>query len=238
MATEKDPKKDINDIWKELVKPFPKEAMGKKPQPYKRDSLKGKCTECGGYHGLPALHLDFVSHAAITNRLNTVAGVENWDLTPLARDEQGNPVLDKEGNLWATLTILGASKIEVGDGSSMKDRVANALRRCGMRFGMALELWSKEELENEVQPDTEKNQADKTTPESKIHPALADEMREMFKKKGLVRGGDIVTFSKKHIGKNLPSTNEEAQLLIDEAKKLEDYVPQDAERDGASTTYS
>jgi hypothetical protein len=64
-------------IWAELRKPFPKEVVGLLPKPYKKDSPKGKCKDCGGYHGLPAVHLDYVGHAAVTDRLNSVVGPDN-----------------------------------------------------------------------------------------------------------------------------------------------------------------
>ena len=55
-----------------LRKPFPRESIGILPKPYKADSLKGQCSVCNGYHGLPAVHLDYVGHAAVTDRLLTV----------------------------------------------------------------------------------------------------------------------------------------------------------------------
>ena len=54
-----------------LRKPFPRESIGILPKPYKADSLKGQCSVCNGYHGLPAVHLDYVGHAAVTERLWT-----------------------------------------------------------------------------------------------------------------------------------------------------------------------
>src|SRR5687768_17507101 len=52
-----------------LREPFPPNQISKLPKPYKKDSPKGNCRECGGYHGLPAAHLDYVGHAALTARL-------------------------------------------------------------------------------------------------------------------------------------------------------------------------
>lgn len=130
----------------ELRKPFPPGTVGKLPKPYKRDSPKGQCQECHGWHGLPAAHLDYVGHAAVTDRLLSVDPAFHWE--PLALDEDGLPKLDKAGNLWIKLTVCGVTRIGVGDGSSAKEVVGDALRNAAMRFGVALDLWSKEELES------------------------------------------------------------------------------------------
>lgn len=130
----------------ELRKEFPAGTVGVLPKPYKRTSPKGTCKECGGYHGLPAVHLDFVGHAAVTDRLLTVDPEWNWE--PLALDERGLPALDRDGNLWIRLTVAGVTRIGVGTGTSMKERIGDALRNAAMRFGVALSLWTKDELES------------------------------------------------------------------------------------------
>lgn len=130
---------------KELRKPFPASTIGKLPKPMYRDSKKDNCRECGGYHGLPAVHLDYVGHAAVTDRLLSVD--PDWSWEPLALDEQGLPALDRKGNLWIRLTIGGITRIGVGDGGSAKECIGDAIRNAAMRFGVALDLWSKEELE-------------------------------------------------------------------------------------------
>lgn len=136
--------------WHEQLRaPFPREVVGKLPKPYKRDSAKGQCRECGGYHGLPAAHLDYVGHAAVTDRLLSVDPEWSWE--PMATDEMGLPALDRQGNLWIRLTIHGVTRIGVGDsgnGKGPKEAVGDAIRNAAMRFGVALDLWSKEELES------------------------------------------------------------------------------------------
>src|SRR5690349_24865836 len=96
-----------------LRKPFPPESVGKLPKPYQANAQKGNCKECGGYHGLPAVHLDYVGHAATTDRLLTVDPEWNWE--PFALTPEGLPALDKSGNLWIRLTIKGVTRIGVGD---------------------------------------------------------------------------------------------------------------------------
>ena len=128
-----------------LRKPFPRESIGILPKPYKADSLKGQCSVCNGYHGLPAVHLDYVGHAAVTDRLLTVDPAWTWE--PMALTSEGLPALDRAGNLWIRLTVCGVTRVGVGDGKSTKEMVGDAIRNAAMRFGVALDLWSKEELE-------------------------------------------------------------------------------------------
>ena len=90
--------KDITDRLQMLRKPFEAHQISKLPKPYKKDSPKGKCPDCGGYHGLPAMHLDYVGHAALTDRLLDVDAAWSWE--PLSLDERGLPALDRDGGLW------------------------------------------------------------------------------------------------------------------------------------------
>jgi len=143
--------------------PFADEHIELRPQPRtKEDSTKAKapCREgtsasvdglyCGGYH-VPSFHLSFVGHAALTERL--LEADERWTWEPMARDEFGAPLLDKMGGLWINLIVDGASKPGYGDAvgktmstTAMKEIIGDALRNAGMRFGMALQLWSKVDL--------------------------------------------------------------------------------------------
>ena len=137
-----------------LRKPFPAESVGKLPKPVRSgDPDKGKCVAgskysadgnyCGGYHSR-SVHLDYVGHAATTDRLLTVD--PDWSWEPFALDEHGLPALDRAGNLWIRLTICGTTRIGVGDGKSAKECIGDAIRNAAMRFGVALDLWAKEDL--------------------------------------------------------------------------------------------
>lgn len=152
-----------------LRKPFPPAAVGKLPKPYKKESPKGNCNECGGYHGLPAVHLDYVGHAATTDRLLSVDPEWTWE--PMGVDGQGLPALDRDGNLWGRMTVLGVTRIGVGDGLNAKERVSDFLRNAAMRFGVALDLWSKDGLESEVESDPQ------PVVESAIPPAVTPKAR-------------------------------------------------------------
>lgn len=138
---------DISEQLKKLRVPFEKHQISKLPKPYKKDSPKGRCDECGGYHGLPAMHLDYVGHAALTDRLLDVDPTWSWE--PLSLDANGLPALDKDGGLWIKLTICGVTRLGYGDaqgklgGDATKERIGDALRNAAMRFGAALELWHK-----------------------------------------------------------------------------------------------
>lgn len=146
----------IDQVWADLAKlrePFDSSQVGLLPKPYKSDSPKGNCAECGKYHGLPAMHLDFVGHGAVTERLLDVDLFWNWE--PFAVDATGLPALDRHGNLWIRLTVCGVTRIGVGDGATMKVLIGDAIRNAAMRFGVALYLWVRGQ-EDEKQHDGEK----------------------------------------------------------------------------------
>jgi hypothetical protein len=142
-----------------LRKPFESHQISKLPKPFKRDAAKGNCRECGGYHGLPAAHLSYVGHAALTDRLLDCDPAWTWE--PLALDDKGYPVIDGNGGLWIRLTVCGVTRLGYGDaqgktgGDAMKERIGDALRNAAMRFGAALDLWHKGDLHAEPEPEPE-----------------------------------------------------------------------------------
>jgi hypothetical protein len=129
---------------KALRKRFPAAAVGVKPQPFKKDAPKSRCNVCNGYHGQPAAHLEYVGHAATTSRLLEVDPEWSWE--PMAYDTNGLPLLDGGKNLWIKLTVCGVTRIGVGDGNGIKECIGDAIRNAAMRFGVALDLWAKEDL--------------------------------------------------------------------------------------------
>lgn len=136
-----------------LREPFPPHQISKLPKPYKKDSPKGNCAECGGYHGLPAMHLDYVGHAALTDRLLDTD--PNWSWEPVGFTPEGLPALDRNGGLWIKLTVCGVTRYGYGDagfktgGDATKEMIGDALRNAAMRFGAALDLWHKGDLHAE-----------------------------------------------------------------------------------------
>ena len=97
--------------------------------------------------------LDYVGHAAVTDRLIHVD--PEWTWQPLAYDESGLPKLrEVNGNveLWILLTVGGRSMVGVGTAQKTKQElskelIGDALRNAAMRMGVALDLWSKSDLD-------------------------------------------------------------------------------------------
>jgi len=100
--------------------------------------------------------LAYVGHAALTDRLLEVDPLWTWD--PAALDTSGMPMLDETGGLWIKLTVCGVTRWGYGDagtkkgGDAMKERIGDALRNAGMRFGAALDLWHKGDLHGDDVP--------------------------------------------------------------------------------------
>jgi hypothetical protein len=151
----------ITELKPQLAKlrdPFPPHQISKLPKPYKRDSAKGNCSECGGYHGLPAMHLDYVGHAALTDRLLDTDLEWSWE--PVGFTPEGLPALDRNGGLWIKLTVCGVTRYGYGaadgksGGDAMKEMIGDALRNAAMRFGAALDLWHKGDLHTDHDTET------------------------------------------------------------------------------------
>jgi hypothetical protein len=93
--------------------------------------------------------LDFVGHAAVTDRLLSVDA--DWTWEPVAFDSEGAPLVQSKGNrtvMWIRLTVCGTTRLGVGiveGGKSEleKELISDALRNAAMRFGVALDLWHK-----------------------------------------------------------------------------------------------
>lgn len=150
-----------------LREPFPAHQISKLPKPTKKqtEELKAdyrigrKCPTCGGWHQPEVIHLDYVGHAALTDRL--LDGDPNWNWEPLALDD-GLPKFDKSGGLWIKLTVCGQTRLGYGHaadssykeiGSREKEVIGDALRNAAMRFGAALELWHKGDLHLDFTPE-------------------------------------------------------------------------------------
>lgn len=109
-------------VRESLRKPFPPEQIGRIP----------------ASNGRPPL--DFVGHAAVTDRLNKVA--PGWTYGILERFGTGNSVW-----VHGWIQVGGIRREEYGDGKDPKEAIGNFIRRAAMRFGVAIDLWSREELE-------------------------------------------------------------------------------------------
>lgn len=194
-----------------LRAPFPASAIGQLPKPYRADSQKGNCPECHGYHGLPAVHLDYVGHAATTDRLLSVDPTWTWE--PLALDEHGLPALDSKRNLWIRLTVCGVTRIGVGDGDSAKECIGDAIRNAAMRFGVALDLWAKEDLhEINTQTDSggEESPPPAAPPESLLNTssALAKRMFALFGEAGITDKDKRLEYVTEVVGRLVTTSKE------------------------------
>lgn len=147
IATEKDL---VAAMLQRLREPFPPEAVGILAKPTHKNNEKGPCKECGGYHGLPAVHLRFVGHAALTDRLLNIDPYWSWE--PMALDQNGLPLFDRICGLWIRLTVCGVTRLGYGDAemrqgtSAVKEIIGDAIRNAAMRYGCALEFWHKGQL--------------------------------------------------------------------------------------------
>jgi hypothetical protein len=158
-----------------LRQPFPAESVGKLPKGTCRECSNSQnkrcdrhpwvygCPDCNGNHSTATVHLDYVGHAAVTDRLLTVDPLWSWE--PMALGPDGFPALDREGNMWIRLTIHGITRLGVGDGRSAKERIGDAIRNAAMRFGVALDMWTKDDLvEFKVAAEQGRITVDQTVP--------------------------------------------------------------------------
>lgn len=146
-----------------LREPFPPHHISKLPKESRaqreereKDRSKGiSCQICGGWHHRNAVHLDYVGHAALTDRLLDVDPLWSWE--PMGFSQDGTPAFDREGGLWIKLTVCGVTRLGYGcadgkkGGDAVKEIIGDALRNAAMRFGAALDLWHKGELHPEEQ---------------------------------------------------------------------------------------
>ena len=160
-----------------LRRPFPPESVGKLPK--------------GG------VMLDYVGHAAVTDRLLSVDPEWSWE--PFAVDEHGLPAMQGR-NLWIRLTICGVTRIGVGDGMSAKECIGDAIRNAAMRFGVALDLWAKENLVEFAQAAA-RPQAEPPTPPAPraTDPASADESAPAKSMTARTRGELFALFGQKGV---------------------------------------
>ena len=147
--------------------PFEPHQISKLPKPtkaqtdaVKADYKKGiRCKICGGWHHPDVVHLDYVGHAALTDRLLDCD--PTWDWQPLAFEEDGSPKLDQNGGMWIRLTVCGVTRLGYGHpdgkrgGDAIKEVIGDALRNAAMRFGAALDLWHKGNLHVDADGDEE-----------------------------------------------------------------------------------
>jgi hypothetical protein len=130
-----------DDPWARLRAPFPASAIGRLPR--------------------AGTFLDYVGHAAVTDRLLAVD--PTWTWRPMAVTPEGLPLVLIRGDdhvLWIVLRVAGVERPGVGIVKRSafeieKQLVSDAIRNAAMRFGVALDLWSKEDLHHDPTPAAE-----------------------------------------------------------------------------------
>lgn len=155
------PAETYSELLKQLSASFPQDQIEKLPKPIKggRDQPRFQCKpgtqasadgyHCGGYHSR-AIHLDYIGHATITERLNSVDPF--WTIEFMVKHpETGEPQVDPDGT-WFNMTVLGVTRPCVGDAggkgltaNGRKELMGDAIRNGAMRFGVGTYLWSKSE---------------------------------------------------------------------------------------------
>lgn len=104
-------------------------------------------------------NLSYVGHAAVTEMLLRHDPLWHW--APVGTDENGSPIVDRNADgrpigMWIRLWIFDQSRIGYGaveptdrrsDGDLIKEIIGDGIRNAAMRFGVALNLWSKNDLE-------------------------------------------------------------------------------------------
>lgn len=113
-----------------LRAPFPPERISQIPRKTKSGAT---------------VRLDYVGHADVTDRLLAVDPAWTWEPVGVAAD--GIPIIHH--GLWIKLTVCGVTRYGFGDaqgktgGDAIKEMIGDAIRNAAMRFGVALDLWSK-----------------------------------------------------------------------------------------------
>lgn len=150
------------EIAAQLRAPFEPYEIGKLPKitcpacskKNCNEHSKSRCGICSSWITEKHIHLDYVGHAEITDRLLQVD--PEWEWEPLAWDARGLPLFDEDGGLWIRLTVAGKRRLGYGDAegkkgpSAKKEVIGDALRNAAMRFGVGLDLWgAKHVMEQE-----------------------------------------------------------------------------------------
>lgn len=169
-----------------LREPFPAHQISKLPKPTKAqtESVRAdfrsgiRCNLCGAWHHKDVVHLDYVGHAALTDRLLDADPAWFWEPAAL---QDGMPAFDQSGGLWIKLTVCGVTRLGYGHaaakpnqdpGAREKEVIGDALRNAAMRFGAALDLWHKGDLHGD---DEAAPVADDAPPPPAVDAAAVDQ---------------------------------------------------------------
>jgi hypothetical protein len=187
------------EVQDKLRAEFPRNKVGKlprvtcsmcsNPKAQCSDHKRQKCRVCKAYVSTQHMHIDYVGHADVTDRLLTVDPGWNWE--PMAFDSFGLPATDEHGGLWIRLTVAGVTRVGYGHadgkkgGNAIKEAIGDAIRNAAMRFGVALDLWRKEspEVDSDGTPAREVERPVQTTEERRAE--LRGQINTIGKTKGM-----------------------------------------------------
>lgn len=196
-------------ILTRLRAPFPDGHIGKLPrstcrdcsdvakryQACERHQWVNDCPVCHGRHSSAMIHLDYVGHADVTDRLLDVDPAYTW--RPFTGDElMGIPPAFRDAGLWGWLTVAGVTRPCFGDAqgktgaNAVKEAIGDLLRNGSMRYGVALELWAKGDRDwmHEGGATTEGTGAETAgDPSSPTTPQLLAELDHWARKVGKTR---------------------------------------------------
>lgn len=181
------------ETQKKLREKFEVKQIGLKPKitcracskaPYREcgEHKKQMCRDCGQWITPKHMHVEFVGHANVTDRLLEVD--PGWTWEPVGFDERGLPALDANGGLWIRLTVAGVTRIGYGgaDGKegddAVKEAISDAIKVTAMRFGVGLDLWRKEEASGKPSDDTSAPQRPSQGQQNGTPQSAADRERE------------------------------------------------------------
>lgn len=222
---------DRHEQLAKLREDFPSSAIGKLPRVTCKDCSKApsrvcakhkksKCAECGNYITTAHIHLDYVGHAHVRERL--LEADPEWTWEPFAVDETGLPacvtVNGSPVGLWIRLTVCGVTRpgygsCPPGKEEAVKELIGDALRNAAQSFGVALSLWKKE-------PHAE-DEAPKAAPAPAPQPAAPssdDQARDV----------EVKTLLIKH-RKSTKHVREICEELQGEGTKVPDLSPENFE---------
>lgn len=217
-----------------LREPFPAHQISKLPKPTTKQtndlraamerkdfSLGIRCELCGQWHHKDTIHLDYVGHAALTDRLLDCDPEWNWE--PMALTPAGLPAMDNNG-MWIKLTVCGVTRYGFGNadgktgGDAIKEIIGDALRNAAMRFGAALDLWHKGDLHGPAEHDTPPARQEAPAPRQKAE-RKADPFDPIEMAIGSLRNADTLeALAAIWTGEHFPRGNPKVEAAKDARK--------------------
>lgn len=178
------------------------------------------------------LWLDYLGHAELTKILIAVDPMWNWRPLEIRDGAPAINVNNGIATMWIELTVLGKTIIGVGSCKAdkedhCKELIGDALRNASMRFGIAVNLWSKADSSS---PSAKPGSRPATTRTSTITPTVQISKALLtVVTKAAEKRGDALTVVKHIIKRDIKDLSEltmqEARQLVDELNKEPEEEP-------------